>query len=96
MSNTKRSNIPDNRKDGPIVRILWDTNVFVSALVFGSMHLLEYLDDLIDQKRHGFIEFIVPKAVQAEFYGILRAGSVLKNKQSIHLTHDEIIFFIEP
>ena len=74
------------------VRIVWDTNVFVRAILFNTPELLDYLDHLLFQQQLGLIEFVVPKAVEAELYGILRAGRV-KNKT---LTHEEIIELFSP
>lgn len=95
-SNPAVNRKPDEPLEGPLIRILWDTNVFVSAFLFGSVTLLDYLDDLIDQQNQGFIELIVPKAVQGEFYAILRAGSVQKNKQSLYLNHEDILYLLGP
>lgn len=80
----------------PVVRILWDTNMFVSILIFQSEQLENYLDDLIYQHENGLIQLIVPKAVQAELYGILRAGRVRSRNQSVFLSHKQIVYLLEP
>ncbi|THF84452.1 PIN domain-containing protein [Cohnella fermenti] len=80
----------------PLVRILWDTNLFVSLLVFQSESLNDYLDKLIYQHEHGLIQLIVPKAVQAELYGILQAGRVKRSNQPVFLSHEQILYLLEP
>ncbi|MEX1028543.1 MAG: hypothetical protein WDZ91_00680 [Paenibacillaceae bacterium] len=83
------------------IRILWDTNVFVQALLFGQEQLIDYLDKLILQQQNNLINLVIPKAVQAEFYGVMRAGRLdldidgVKHKK-VQLTHNQIAFLLEP
>lgn len=82
-----------------MIRILWDTNVFVRAIFFQQAELLDYLDDLIFQHENNRIELIVPKAVQVELYGILRAGRLDFEKRGIkhknyQFSHAEVVFFL--
>jgi len=79
----------------PLIRILMDTNVFISMIIFQSDRIDKYLDNLIYQQEHGLIELIVPKVVQAELYGILRAGRVRRRNQPIILSHHQIIYLFE-
>ena len=74
----------------PLIRILIDTNVFISMIIFQSDRINRYLDNLINQQEHGLIELVVPKVVQAELYGILRAGRVRRRNQPIILSHRQI------
>uniref|UniRef100_A0A4Y8Q1Q9 PIN domain-containing protein n=1 Tax=Paenibacillus athensensis TaxID=1967502 RepID=A0A4Y8Q1Q9_9BACL len=80
----------------PLVRILCDTNVLVSAFILRSEQLVSYLDNLINQHENGWIEFVIPKAVQAELYGILRAGRIQSRKKAITLSHEQIMYLLEP
>lgn len=84
------------------IRILWDTNVLVQALIFGQRDLLHYLDQLLLQQANEFIELVIPKSVQAEFYGVLRAGRLditdengVKHKE-VQFAHADIVFLMEP
>jgi|GEM_PF-6740479 len=80
----------------PLVRILCDTNVFVSTIVLQSELLTQYLDDLIDQHENGLMELVVPKAVQAELYGLLRSGRIQSRRQPVILSHQQIMYVLEP
>ncbi|MFB9328987.1 hypothetical protein ACFFSY_23885 [Paenibacillus aurantiacus] len=83
------------------VRIIWDTNVFVQALIMGQEQILDYLDDLIWQSEQELIDLIVPKAVQAELYGILRAGRLNRindageKVRNYAFSHSEVMYLLE-
>lgn len=78
-----------------LVRIQWDTNVFVRSLVTGSEQLEDFLFKLYKQHENKIIRFVNPKAVQSEFYGILAAGRVQIGGKSRVFTHEEIVAFME-
>jgi hypothetical protein len=50
-----------------LVRIQWDTNVFVRSLVTGSEQLEDFLFKLYKQHENKIIRFVNPKAVQSEW-----------------------------
>lgn len=52
-----------------MIRILPDTCVLIDAIVWRKEPHTTYFFRLLNQHRANLIQVVVPKAVQAEFYG---------------------------
>ncbi len=77
----------------PLIRIFWDTNIFVQLILQGHSKQIDYLQGLIRQHEQGLIELICPRVVQAELYGILKAGRIKRVKAC---SHEQIMYLLEP
>lgn len=56
--------------------VIWDGCLLADKFVYRNHRVREEFDRLYDLHLNGFIEFCLPKAVQAEFYGLLRSGGI--------------------
>lgn len=84
-----------------IPRIVLDTCVLHSALIEQQQEHFEYFAELYAEHQLGLIELVITKAIQAEFYGILRAGRTTvwshaeQRRVALVLTHGRIMNFLE-
>jgi hypothetical protein len=54
--------------------IIWDGCLLADRFIYRNHRVREEFDRLYDMHLNGLVEFCLPKAVQAEFYGLLRSG----------------------
>ncbi|MDB5083581.1 MAG: hypothetical protein JWN30_467, partial [Bacilli bacterium] len=78
-------------------KIVLDTVVIFKALVLKDS-AAKYVLGLYNEHLAGDIQLVIPKCVQAEFYGMLRSGrsEVKVNDEYVPrlLTHDEIVQYL--
>lgn len=60
----------------PLKIIIWDGCLLADRFIYRNHKVREEFDRLYDLHINGWIEFCLPKAVQAEFYGLLRSGGI--------------------
>jgi hypothetical protein len=56
--------------------IIWDGCILADRFIYRNHRVREEFDRLYDMHLNGLVEFCLPKAVQAEFYGLLRSGGL--------------------
>jgi hypothetical protein len=57
--------------------IIWDGCILADRFIYRNHRVREEFDRLYDMHLNGIVEFCLPKAVQAEFYGLLRSGGIV-------------------
>jgi hypothetical protein len=60
----------------PVKIIIWDGCILADRFIYRNHRVREEFDRLYDMHINGLVEFCLPKAVQAEFYGLLRSGGI--------------------
>lgn len=74
-----------------MLKIQIDTCFLAEAIIRRNQDFLEEFIGLYNQHAMGMIQIVLPKAIQAEFYGILRAGRMKKRTGNYFLTHQQIM-----
>lgn len=62
--------------DDSVKVIIWDGCILADRFIYRNHRVREEFDRLYDMHLNGLVEFCLPKAVQAEFYGLLRSGGI--------------------
>ncbi|NOU81161.1 hypothetical protein GC101_20060 [Paenibacillus sp. LMG 31459] len=60
--------------------VIWDGCILADRFIYRNQKVRKEFDRLYDLHLNSFIEFCLPKAVQAEFYGLLRSGGIAIRK----------------
>ncbi|WP_047154994.1 hypothetical protein [Aneurinibacillus tyrosinisolvens] len=78
-----------------MLKVQFDICVLVEAIIRRNPHVKPYFDQFYNRHTLGIQQIILPKAVQAEFYGILRAGRITKRVDGIArpfpVSHENIL-----
>lgn len=56
--------------------IIWDGCILADRFIYRNRRVREEFDRLYDMHLNGLVEFCLPKAIQSEFYGLLRSGGI--------------------
>ncbi|MEX2416320.1 MAG: hypothetical protein WD424_09270 [Paenibacillaceae bacterium] len=56
--------------------VIWDGCILADRFIYRNRRVREEFDRLYDMHLNGLVEFCLPKAIQTEFYGLLRSGSI--------------------
>lgn len=56
--------------------VIWDGCILADRFIYRNHRVRKEFDRLYDLHINGLVEFCLPKAVQAEFYGLLRSGGI--------------------
>lgn len=77
--------------------IIWDGCILADRFIYRNHRVREEFDRLYDMHLNGLVQFCLPKAVQAEFYGLLRSGGIAVRTepsgpmQPIALAHNDLM-----
>lgn len=62
--------------NNPVKIVIWDGCILADRFIYRNHLVRREFDRLYDMHLNGLVQFCLPKAVQAEFYGLLRSGGI--------------------